>query len=66
LRDALAGRFSHIFFGIRLDHRIFMLGSDRFETRRKQVWNRAEFMDVGNGEVGFWFDDGNGAVVDVD
>jgi len=30
-----------------------MLGLDRFETRRKQVWNRAKVMEAGNGDVEF-------------
>jgi hypothetical protein len=33
-----------------------MFGPDRFETRSKQVWDRAKVMEVGNGDV--WLDDG--------
>jgi hypothetical protein len=32
----------------------------------QEVWDRAKVMEVGDGEIGFWFDDGDGVIVDVD
>jgi hypothetical protein len=30
------------------------------------MWDWAKVMESADGEVGFWFDDGNGVIVDVD
>jgi hypothetical protein len=32
----------------------------------EEVWDRAKVMEVEEGEIGFWFDDGDGVVVEVD
>ena len=32
----------------------------------EEVWDRMKVMEVEEGEIGFWFDDGDGAIVDVD
>ena len=32
----------------------------------QEVWDRAKVMEVGDGEIGFWFDDGDGVIVEVD
>jgi len=32
----------------------------------REVWDRAKVMEVGDGEIGFWFDDGDGVIVEVD
>ena len=32
----------------------------------QEVWDRAKVMEVGDEEIGFWFDDGDGVIVEVD
>jgi len=32
----------------------------------EEVWDRKKVMEVEEGEIGFWFDDGDGVIVDVD
>jgi len=32
----------------------------------QEVWERVKVMEVEEGEIGFWFDDGDGVVVEVD
>jgi hypothetical protein len=32
----------------------------------QEVWDRMKVMEVEDGEIGFWFDDGDGVIVDVD
>lgn len=32
----------------------------------EEVWDRAKVMEVEEGEIGFWFDDGDGVIVDID
>jgi hypothetical protein len=31
-----------------------------------EVWDKVKVMEVEEGEIGFWFDDGDGVIVDVD
>jgi hypothetical protein len=32
----------------------------------QEVWGRMKVMEVEEGEIGFWYDDGDGVIVDVD
>jgi hypothetical protein len=32
----------------------------------QEVWGRVKVMEIEEGETGFWFDDGDGVIVDVD
>jgi hypothetical protein len=32
----------------------------------EEVWVRVKVMEVEEGEIGFWFDDGDGIIVDID
>jgi len=35
-------------------------------NERREVWDKVKVMEVLEGEIGFWFDDGDGVIVDVD